>query len=212
MKREDMLLYAITDRHWLKSGERLVTKVKEALEGGATFIQLREKNTDRETLIAEAKEICELCHSYHVPFVIDDDVEVAKLVGADGVHVGQGDMSAVEARKILGNDKIIGVTAKTVEQAKLAEEMGADYLGSGAMFPTSSKADAIPMTKEMLSAITSAVRIPVVAIGGITYENVDLIAGCGNAGIAVIGAVFGQPDIRKATEQLKEKCRILFAN
>lgn len=210
MKREDMLLYAITDRHWLKENEKLVDKVKEALEGGATFVQLREKNIDRETLIFEAREIRALCSQYRVPFVIDDDVEIARLVNADGVHVGQNDMSVKEARSILGAEKIIGVTAKTVEQARLAEEAGADYLGSGAMFATASKSDAIPMSKEMLRSITEAVNIPVVAIGGINYENVDEIAGCGNAGIAVIGAIFGQPDITEATKKLKEKCVTLF--
>ena len=141
LDKKDMVLYAVTDRHWL-NGESLYSQVEKSLKGGATFIQLREKNLGEEEFLAEAKEIARLCKSYHVPFVINDNVEIAKKVDADGVHVGQSDMEALDVRKTLGEDKIIGVTAKTVEQALKAQAHGADYLGVGAVFGTTSKADA----------------------------------------------------------------------
>uniref|UniRef100_UPI004027C7DA thiamine phosphate synthase n=1 Tax=Coprococcus sp. TaxID=2049024 RepID=UPI004027C7DA len=137
-KPEELLLYAVTDRHWL-NGATLISQVEAALKGGATFIQLREKNLDDEAFYKEALEIQKLCRNYKVPFVINDNVELAKKIGADGVHVGQSDMEALDVRKVLGDDKIIGVSAQTVEQAELAEEHGADYLGVGAVFPTGSK-------------------------------------------------------------------------
>ena len=215
LDKKDMVLYAVTDRHWL-NGESLYSQVEKALKGGATFIQLREKNLGEEEFLAEAKEIARLCKSYHVPFVINDNVEIAKKVdadnvdiavamNADGVHVGQSDMEALDVRKTLGEDKIIGVTAKTVEQALKAQAHGADYLGVGAVFGTTSKADATKLDHKVLKEICETVDIPVVAIGGITGENVTELAGNGICGVAVISAVFGQPDIEQATKELKEK-------
>lgn len=201
--KKDLLLYAVTDRSWL-NGETLYSQVEKALEGGATFVQLREKHLDHDTFFQEAKELKELCAKYHVPFVLDDDVELALEVGADGVHVGQSDMEAGDVRAKLGEDKIVGVSARTVEQALLAQERGADYLGVGAAFSTSSKGDAVEVTHETIKAICDAVDIPVIAIGGITKDNVQELSGCGLCGVAVISAIFAKPDIKKATVELKE--------
>jgi thiamine-phosphate pyrophosphorylase len=201
--KKDLLLYAITDRSWLK-GETLYHQVEQALKGGATFIQLREKELDEAHFLEEAKEIKALCKAYHVPFVIDDNVKIAKEVDADGVHVGQSDMEAKEVRKELGENKIIGVSARTVEQAVLAEKHGASYLGVGAVFPTGSKKDAKELSHETLKAICEAVNIPVIAIGGIGEGNVMELSGSGICGIAVISAIFAQKDIEGATRKLKE--------
>ena len=203
-RKEDMVLYAITDRHWL-NGESLYQQVEKALQGGVTFLQLREKNLDKELFMKEAREIKELCRKYKVPFIINDNVEIAKAIDADGVHVGQSDMEALDVRKTLGEDKIIGVTAKTVEQALKAQAHGADYLGVGAVFGTTSKADATKLDHKILKEICEKVEIPVVAIGGITEENVTELAGNGICGVAVISAIFAQPDIEQATKELKEK-------
>lgn len=200
--KEDLLLYAVTDRYWL--GERtLHDVVKESLDGGVTFVQLREKHLDQGHFLEEAKDLKALCREYGVPFVINDNVEIALEMDADGVHVGQSDMEAGDVRAKLGPDKIIGVSAQTVEQAVLAEKRGADYLGVGAVFPTSSKDDAEDVSYETLKAICQAVSIPVIAIGGITQENVKKLAGSGICGIAVISAIYGQKEIRTATESLK---------
>ena len=201
LDKKDMVLYAVTDRHWL-NGESLYSQVEKALKGGATFIQLREKNLAEEEFLAEAKEIARLCKSYHVPFVINDNVDIALEIDADGVQDGQSDMEAGDVRAKLGPDKIIGVSAQTVEQAILAEKHGADYLGVGAVFPTGSKDDATEVPHETLKAICEAVSIPVIAIGGITQENVSTLAGSGICGIAVISAIYAQPDIRKAAQDL----------
>ena len=206
VKKEDLLLYAVTDRHWL-SEETLYDQVEKALKGGATFIQLREKNLDDESFYKEAVEIQALCKKYHVPFVINDNVDIAVKINADGVHVGQSDMEALDVRAKLGSDKIIGVSAQTVEQALLAEKHGADYLGVGAVFPTGSKDDADDVSHETLKAICDAVNIPVIAIGGITYDNVTELSGTGIVGIAVISAIFGAGDIEKATDELKIKTK-----
>ena len=202
--KKDLLLYAVTDRSWL-GGRTLYQDVEAAIKGGATFIQLREKNLDEAHFLEEAKEIKELCKKYQVPFVINDNVDIALAMDADGVHVGQSDMEALDVRKTLGEDKIIGVTAKTVEQALKAQAHGADYLGVGAVFGTTSKADATKLDHKVLKEICETVDIPVVAIGGITEENVTELAGNGICGVAVISAVFGQPDIEQATKELKEK-------
>ena len=201
-KPEELLLYAVTDRHWL-NGATLISQVEAALKGGATFIQLREKNLDDEAFYKEALEIQKLCRNYKVPFVINDNVDIALEMDADGVHVGQSDMEADDVRAKLGPDKIIGVSAQTVEQAVLAEKRGADYLGVGAVFHTDSKADVAEVSRETLKAICDAVDIPVIAIGGISKENVSELAGTGICGIAVISAIFAEKDIKKATEKLK---------
>lgn len=199
---KELMLYAVTDRHWL-GDETLYDQVKKALDGGATFVQLREKNLDRADFLAEALEIQKLCREYGVPFVINDEVSIAKDIDADGVHVGQSDMEAMDVRKIFGPDKILGVSAQTVEQAIIAEKHGADYLGVGAVFATGSKDDADDVSHETLKAICEAVSIPVIAIGGITKDNIFELAGSGICGVAVISAIFGQKDIKKATEELK---------
>ena len=200
--KKDLLLYAVTDRSWL-NGETLYSQVEKTLEGGTTFVQLREKGLDEEHFLEEAKEIKELCRKYHVPFVINDNVDIALAMDADGVHVGQSDMEAGDVRAKLGPDKIIGVSAQTVEQALLAQKRGADYLGVGAVFHTGSKADAKDVSHETLKEICEAVDIPVIAIGGISKNNVMELAGSGICGIAVISAIFAQNDIKSATEQLK---------
>ena len=200
--KENLLLYAVTDRHWL-DGRTLKEVVLESLEGGVTMLQLREKHLDEAHFLEEAKELQMLCRSWHVPFLINDNVEIALAMNADGIHVGQSDMAAGDVRKKLGDDKIIGVSAQTVEQALLAEKAGADYLGVGAVFPTSSKDDANEVTYETLKAICSAVSIPVVAIGGITQENIHQLAGSGICGAAVISAIYAKPDIKKAAAELK---------
>lgn len=203
VSKESLLLYAITDRYWL-NGRTLYSVVEEALEGGATFLQLREKNLDSEHFLEEAKELQGLCRKYGVPFIINDNVDVALAIGADGIHVGQHDMEAGDVRRLLGPDKILGVSAQTVEQAVLAEKRGADYLGVGAVFPTGSKDDAEEVSHDTVRAICEAVSIPVVAIGGISQKNVMQLSGTGICGIAVISAIFAQKDIREATALLKK--------
>ena len=202
--KKDLLLYAVTDRTWL-NGDTLYHQVEEALKGGATFVQLREKKLDQEAFLAEAREIQKLCRSYDVPFVINDNVEIAREIGADGVHVGQSDMEAGAVREKLGPDKIIGVSAQTVEQALLAEKHGASYLGVGAVFHTGSKADATEVSHERLKDICEAVQIPVIAIGGITEENMAELKGSGICGVAVISAIFAQKDIRGAAKRLRAR-------
>ena len=201
--KKDLLVYAVTDRHWL-NGRTLYEVVKESLDGGVTFLQLREKDLDEENFLKEAIELKELCKEYNVPFVINDNVDIAIKMDADGVHVGQSDMEAGDVRAKLGPDKIIGVSAQTVEQAILAEQRGADYLGVGAVFPTGSKDDADDVSHETLKAICEAVSIPVVAIGGITLENTPQLKGSGICGVAVISAIYAKEDIRKASEDLKK--------
>ena len=201
--KKSLLLYAVTDRAWL-NGETLYEQVEKAIKGGVTFVQLREKNLDEESFLNEASEIQNLCRKYNVPFVINDNVKIAKKINADGVHVGQSDMKAGNVREILGEDKILGVSVQTVEQALLAEKEGADYLGVGAVFPTGSKADAEDVSYETLKEICKAVNIPVVAIGGISADNVLTLKESGISGIAVISAIFAAVDIELATKNLKE--------
>ena len=183
----------------------MYAQVEKALKGGATFIQLREKELNEEAFYQEAVELKKLCQQYKVPFVINDNVEIAKKMDADGVHVGQSDMAACDVRKILGEDKILGVSAQTVEQALLAEQMGADYLGVGAVFPTGTKTDAVEVDAETLKAICAAVKIPVIAIGGIKADNLSELSGSGICGIAVVSAIFAAEDITETTKELKEK-------
>lgn len=207
--KKDLLLYAVTDRHWLDK-KSLKEVVKESLDGGVTFVQLREKTLEDDKFLEEAKELKQLCKEYNVPFVINDNVDIAIAMDADGVHVGQSDMEAGNVREKLGPDKIIGVSAQTVEQAVLAEQRGADYLGVGAVFPTGSKDDAVEVSHETLKAICEAVSIPVIAIGGISVGNVKELAGSGIVGIAVISAIYAAKDIKKATEDLKaETARVV---
>ena len=204
LNKEDLLLYAVTDRRWLKEGETLVTRTEEAIDGGVTFVQLREKDLDEENFEREGRELKELCRKRGVPFVINDNVELAAKLDADGVHVGQSDMEALDVRKIIGGDKILGVSAQTVEQAVTAEKHGADYLGVGAVFPTGSKDDAAEVSYDTLKAICDAVKIPVIAIGGITEENVTELSKSGICGIAVISALYAKEDIKSAARKLRK--------
>ncbi len=199
--RKHLLLYAVTDRAW--TGEHtLYEQAEAALRGGATCLQLREKDMDMDAFANEAAQIRALCHRYGVPFLVNDSVEVARRAGADGVHVGQRDMPADKVRALLGPGCIVGVSAQTVEQALEAERRGADYLGVGAVFSTSTKRDVAPVSRRTLREICAAVSIPVCAIGGITLENAPTLAGTGIAGLAVVSAVFAAPDIEAAAQAL----------
>lgn len=204
--KKTMLLYAVTDRAWL-GGRRLEDDVEKALRGGATFLQIREKELDDAAFLEQAKAVKAVAGRYGVPFVVNDNVAVAKAVDADGAHVGQSDMEAGDVRAQLGPDKIIGVSVQTVEQAVLAEKRGADYLGVGAVFPTATKQDAAEVSFETLREICGTVSIPVVAIGGIHSENVMELAGSGIVGVAVVSAIFAAADIESAAAELAAKAR-----
>ncbi len=199
--KKNLLLYGVTDRHWL-NGRMLSAVVRESLEGGVSMVQLREKNLDDAHFLEEARALQQLCREFRVPFLINDRVDICLAVGADGVHVGQSDMEAGDVRAKLGPDKIIGVTAKTVEQALLAEQRGANYLGVGAVFPTGTKSDTSVISHETLREICAAVSIPVVAIGGISQDNVGELRGSGISGIAVVSAIYGQQDVRRAASDI----------
>ncbi|MCD7778970.1 MAG: thiamine phosphate synthase [Clostridiales bacterium] len=209
ISRDNFLLYAVTDRGIIK-GRNLVQAVEEAVLGGAGLIQIREKGLNFEEFSAEAVLIKKITDKYGVPLIINDNTEVCRRIGADGVHIGQKDTDIITARKILGKNAIIGVSAKTVEQAVFAEKNGANYLGVGAAFTTGSKADASTIDHSVYSKIKEAVNIPVVAIGGITKENMAELKGTGIDGVAVISAVFGQEDIRSAAEEIKKLSEMYF--
>jgi len=198
-----MTLYAVTDRSWL-GGKTLAMQVEEALKGGATCIQLREKELGEELFLEEAFEIKALCRKYQVPFIINDNVEIAVMCGADGIHVGQHDMGAGNVRQRIGDGMILGVSAQTVEQAVFAEKSGADYLGVGAVFSTSTKLDADTVSHKTLKAICDAVQIPVVAIGGIYAYNMIELSDTGIDGVALVSAIFAQADVEGATRELRE--------
>ena len=202
ISEKKLTLYAVTDRKWLQEGQNLAQQVEQAILGGVTVVQLREKHTDYETFVALAKEVKQVTDQYQVPLLINDNLDVALAVDAAGVHVGQEDMAALEVRRRIGDKKVVGVSAQTVEQALAAEKAGADYLGVGAVFPTNSKDDAVKVDFVTLRAICQAVQIPVVAIGGITADNMPALQNSGIIGVAVISAIFGQPDVRVAAEQL----------
>ena len=210
LKKEQLLLYAVTDRAW--EGKRtLYEQVEEALKGGVTMVQLREKTLPEEIFVREAVRLKKLCHRYGVPLIVNDNVEVALKSGADGVHVGLEDMPVAAIRKKVGADFIIGATAKTVEQAREAELAGADYLGVGAVFPSPTKKNAIRITREKLYEICTSVAIPTVAIGGISLANMSDLAGGGMDGVAVVSAIFGAEDILTTTKELKEKVTLVIA-
>ena len=201
-----LLLYAVTDQAWV-GRQTLLEQIEDALKGGATIIQLREKELDEDSFVEEAIQVRELCHRYNVPLIINDHVEVALKSGADGVHVGIEDTPAAEIRKRVPSDFIIGATCKTVEQAKVAEAAGADYMGVGAVFPSPTKTNAVRITNAQLHEIVSSVSIPAVAIGGISCDNVCEIKGSSVSGVAVVSAIFGADDIEKATALLKERVK-----
>ena len=208
LSTDTLRLYAVTDRSWL-NGRSLFEQVEEALTGGATLVQLREKEMDEAAFLAEAIEMAKLCHRHNVPLLINDNVDIALKSGADGVHVGQSDMEAAAVRRKLGNDMIIGVTAKTVEQALRAQDAGADYLGSGAVFGTATKSDAKPMTTELLTSITNSVSIPVVAIGGINRSNILRLKGTGISGAAIVSGIFAAKDIEAECRLLRELAELI---
>lgn len=209
MDEKQMQLYAITDQRWL-NGQTLAQQVEKVLENGATFLQLRDKTATHAERVAQAVLLKQVAAKYQVPFVVNDDVLAAKEAGADGVHIGQGDLDYAQARKILGPDKIIGVTARTVEEAVRAEQLGADYIGVGAVFHTGTKADATGLSRETLLAITDRVDLPVVAVGGIGYDNMDALKDTGVSGVAVVSAIFAQPVVAAATRRLSEKAQTIF--
>lgn len=200
--KNSLLLYAVTDRSWLDN-RTLYHDVEQALKGGATSVQLREKALTYDEFLKEAIDVRALCLEYNVPFIINDSVEIALLCNADGVHVGQSDMDVLKAREKLGDDKIIGVSVQTVAQAVEAEKLGADYLGVGAVFSTSTKRDADHVSYDVLKLICSAVSIPVVAIGGISAQNIEKLSGSGIDGVAVVSALFAESDIRSAAIKLR---------
>lgn len=203
IKPEQLRLYAVTDRRWL--GEQtLAEAVEAAILGGVTCVQIREKTLEYDDFLLEAKKVAAVCRKYRVPFLVNDNVSVAAACGADGVHLGQSDLEISAARALLGPDKIIGATAKTVSQAIAAQAAGADYLGVGAVYATGTKTDTRQITHETLREICSAAEIPAVAIGGITAENASALSGSGIAGIAVVSAIFAQKDIQSAAEQLRQ--------
>lgn len=196
-----MLLYAVTDRSWVGK-QTLYEQVESALKGGATCVQLREKELDEAAFLEEAVEMKKLCAKYGVPFIINDNVQIALKCGADGVHVGQSDMAAGNVRKAVGDKMIVGVSAQTVEQALAAQAAGADYLGVGAVFPTSTKSDAREVSRQTLKDICAAVDIPVTAIGGINKGNMAELSGTGVDGVALVSAIF-------AAEDIETECRLL---
>ena len=208
-EKDQLLLYAVTDRAWV-GRQTLYEQVEDALKGGATIIQLREKELDAYAFLQEAKQLATLCHSYHVPLIINDNVQIALESGADGVHVGMEDAPVEQIRKQTPKDFIIGATAKTIGQAQAAARAGADYLGVGAVLPSPTKQSAIRITTEQLKEICSCVTIPAVAIGGISLANVTQLAGGGMDGIAVVSAIFAAEDIQTATKELKHKVTALL--
>ncbi|MEG0291705.1 MAG: thiamine phosphate synthase [Anaerovoracaceae bacterium] len=211
LDKKDMLLYAVTDRTWEVDGN-FYDQVTKALDGGVTLVQLREKKLEESEFVKEAIEIKKICEKYNVPLIINDNYNVAIMSKADGVHVGQSDMKVDELRKIVGDEMIIGVSAQTVEQAICAENGGANYLGVGAVFNTTSKDDADNVTHDTLEAICKAVKIPVVAIGGISLQNMGMLQNRGIDGVSVISAIFAQKDITDATKKLREKIESVVEN
>lgn len=200
--KQYLRLYAVTDRTWTEK-QTLFQQVEAAVKGGATCVQLREKELDEAAFLQEAKEICALCRRYNVPFIVNDNVDIALACGADGVHVGQEDMAAGDVRCRAGKDIILGVTVHTVEEARQAVLNGADYLGLGAVFPTGTKTDAEQMPGDMLRATCDSVELPIVAIGGINRDNLFKLSGSGVDGVALVSAIFSAEDIEETCRELR---------
>ncbi len=198
-----LCLYAVTDRTWSVDRETFFKKIESAIDGGAKIIQLREKHLSEEEYLEEAVRFVEICHLRGAVAVIDDSVDVCLRSGADGVHLGQGDMDVTQARKLLGQNRVLGVSAHSPEEARIAEAQGADYLGAGAVFETGTKSDASPLTRETLKAITASVSIPVVAIGGISADNLPQLAGLGLAGVAAASAIFAGDNVKVSAMKLR---------
>jgi len=210
--RKSMLLYAVTDRMWLKAGETLAQVTERVLENGATFLQIREKELGHDEFLAEARELKLLANHHRVPFVVNDDIDIALACGADGVHVGQSDIVGKDVRAMIGPDKILGISANTVETAQAAQRAGADYIGVGAVFGTSTKKDAKSLTIAQLREICRSVDIPVVAIGGISAKNILELKGSAVDGAAVVSAIFGQEDPGAAAKELLGLAREMVAS
>ena len=209
---KSMLLYAVSDRMWLIEGQTLASVCKDVLKNGATFLQIREKDLDEATFEQEAAELKNVCAEYHVPFVVNDSVEIAIDIDADGVHVGQSDIKGRDIRAMIGPDKILGISAGTVEEAVAAEKAGADYIGVGAVFGTSTKKNARNLSVEKLQEISNSVSIPVVAIGGINAKNIESLAGSGVDGVAVVSAIFAAENPGEATANLLELAKKMVAH
>ena len=210
--RKGMLLYAVTDQSWLKEGQTLLSVCEDVLSNGATFLQIREKDLDADSFEAEAARLKALCAQYKVPYVVNDSVEIAMAIDADGVHVGQSDIKGRDIRSMIGEDKILGISAGTIEEAIAAEKAGADYIGVGAVFATGTKKNARNLSVEALKKIVSAVSIPVVAIGGINSKNLMELRGSGVDGVAVVSAIFAAEDPGKATAKLLELAREIVSH
>lgn len=206
--KNSLILYGVTDRR-LSKGKSLEKQVEDAVLGGTSIIQLREKGEITEEIFNEAEKIQDLCKKHDVPFIVNDNVDLALKLDADGVHVGQNDMNAKNVRKMLGSEKILGVSVQTSEQALSAQRDGADYLGVGAIFATNSKADAENISLKTLKEICSAVQIPVVAIGGINENNICSLAQSGICGVAVISALFADNDVKSAAARLRKKAEVV---
>lgn len=204
-----MRLYAITDSAFAQNAT-LPEIVEAALKGGVTCVQLREKNISDDEYIAKAIEMKHLCEQYGVPLIINDNPYVALKSGADGVHIGQSDMKASDVRKIIGSDRILGITAKTVEQAVIAVKNGADYLGCGAIFASPTKTNAISITKDTLKEICRAVSVPVCAIGGITETNMTMLSDSGIDGVAMVSGIFANLDIEAACKRMRAASEAMF--
>lgn len=210
--RQGMLLYAVTDQSWLKEGQSLLSVCEDVLKNGATFLQIREKDLDAVLFEAEAAKLKDLCARHKVPYVVNDSVEIALAIDADGVHVGQSDIRGRDIRSLIGPERILGISAGTVEEAIAAENAGADYIGVGAVFGTSTKKNARNLTVEKLKEISSAVSIPVVAIGGINGKNLMDLCGSGVDGVAVVSAIFAAEDPGKATAELLALAKEMIAH
>jgi len=208
IRKEDMLLYAVTERSWLGEGS-LAEVVERLLIGGVTCVQLREKNLSHEEFVAQGLELKAICEKFCVPFIINDNIQVALEVDADGVHIGQADMQIQCARELLGSDKIIGISAHNVSEAVAAWEQGVDYLGCGAVFGSSTKTDVTTLDHQVLTDICKEVPLPVVAIGGIDERNGGQLAGIGVDGIAVISALFAKADKVAAAREMKDIARVV---
>lgn len=202
LESRQLRLYAVTDRAWAADEDALLAQIEDAIDGGAAVVQLREKHLDGPAFLAEAERFVALCRRKGAVSIINDNVEIAARTGADGVHVGQEDLEAGRARRLLGPDRLIGVSVHNVEEALRAQAAGADYLGTGAAFVTGTKADAKPISRETIRAITAAVDIPVVAIGGVSRDNILELKGCGLDGVAVVSALFAQRDVKAAAQEL----------
>lgn len=207
--RETLRLYAVTDRAWARDEAALFRQIEAAVRGGAGVVQLREKDMEPAAFLEEAKRFVALCRRLGAISIINDSVEIALEAGADGVHVGQSDLEAGRARALLGPEKILGVSAHSRSEARRALEAGADYLGCGAAFATGTKNDAAPISQETIRAVTAAVDIPVVAIGGVNRENILELKGLGLSGVAVVSGIFGRPDAEAAARELLELAKRL---